>query len=136
MPYSIPCSLLVARTCRNRDRSDPKASSSQGCRGEASLTPADSDYLAGLTGQAEEKCRAGDCATASSGSFPLDIADLSADEEARPSPNTVLAGLSLAAVGVVRGDIGTSPVYTFGSASIPSMDCRCRLGTLWRVGVE
>ena len=35
------------------------------------------------------------------------------EEQGGPPPQAGLAGLSLAALGVVFGDIGTSPVYTF-----------------------
>jgi KUP system potassium uptake protein len=52
-------------------------------------------------------------AIASSGVIPAGHADLSADEEAGPPPKAGLAGLSIAALGMVFGDIGTSPVYTF-----------------------
>jgi KUP system potassium uptake protein len=51
--------------------------------------------------------------------IPAGHADLSADEEAGPPPETGIAGLSLAALGVVFGDIGTSPVYTFRERSNP-----------------
>jgi KUP system potassium uptake protein len=50
---------------------------------------------------------------APSGVIPAGHADLSIDEEAGPPPETGLGGLSIAALGVVFGDIGTSPVYTF-----------------------
>ncbi len=54
-----------------------------------------------------------DSGTSLSQVIPAGHADLSADEEAGPVPRTGLAGLSIAALGVVFGDIGTSPVYTF-----------------------
>ena len=48
--------------------------------------------------------------------IPAGHAALSAEDEVgehRPDASTGLAGLSVAALGVVFGDIGTSPVYTF-----------------------
>jgi KUP system potassium uptake protein len=48
--------------------------------------------------------------TSSSEVIPAGHTALSADEEAGPPPK---AGLAIAALGVVFGDIGTSPVYTF-----------------------
>jgi KUP system potassium uptake protein len=46
--------------------------------------------------------------------IPAGHAAPSTDEEREgPAPPTGLAGLSLAALGIVFGDIGTSPVYTF-----------------------
>jgi KUP system potassium uptake protein len=48
--------------------------------------------------------------------IPAGHAALSAEDEVgehRPDTSTGLAGLSVAALGVVFGDIGTSPVYTF-----------------------
>jgi K+ transporter len=51
--------------------------------------------------------------TSSSEVIPAGHAALSADEEAGPSPKAGLAGLAIAALDVVFGDIGTSPVYTF-----------------------
>ena len=51
--------------------------------------------------------------TSSSEVIPAGHAALSADEEAGPPPKAGLAGLAIAALGVVFGDIGTSPVYTF-----------------------
>src|SRR5271169_1869088 len=53
-------------------------------------------------------------ATASTEIIPAGHAAPSTDEEGEePSPRTGLAGLSVAALGIVFGDIGTSPVYTF-----------------------
>jgi KUP system potassium uptake protein len=52
-------------------------------------------------------------ATSSSEVIPAGHAAPSADEEGGTPPRTGLAGLSIAALGVVFGDIGTSPVYTF-----------------------
>jgi KUP system potassium uptake protein len=52
-------------------------------------------------------------AISSSEVIPAGHADLSGDEAAGPSSEIGLAGLSVAALGVVFGDIGTSPVYTF-----------------------
>jgi KUP system potassium uptake protein len=52
-------------------------------------------------------------AIASSEVIPAGHADPNAPEEAGPRSETGLAGLSIAALGVVFGDIGTSPVYTF-----------------------
>jgi KUP system potassium uptake protein len=52
-------------------------------------------------------------AIASSEVIPAGHADLSEDEEPGPPSEIGLAGLSMAALGVVFGDIGTSPVYTF-----------------------
>ena len=49
----------------------------------------------------------------SSAVIPAGHAALSADEEGATPPRTGLTGLSIAALGVVFGDIGTSPVYTF-----------------------
>jgi hypothetical protein len=51
--------------------------------------------------------------TSSSEVIPAGHAALSADEEAGPPPKAGLAGLAIAALDVVFGDIGTSPVYTF-----------------------
>jgi K+ transporter len=51
--------------------------------------------------------------TSSSEVIPAGHAALGADEEAGPPPKAGLAGLATAALGVVFGDIGTSPVYTF-----------------------
>lgn len=45
--------------------------------------------------------------------IPAGHADLSGDEEGASPLRGGLAGLSVAALGVVFGDIGTSPVYTF-----------------------
>ncbi len=52
--------------------------------------------------------------TSSTEVIPAGHAAPSSDDDAEgASPRTGLAGLSLAALGVVFGDIGTSPVYTF-----------------------
>ena len=59
--------------------------------------------------------RAGNPAT-STEVIPAGHAALTAEEELgepRSDTSTRLAGLSVAALGVVFGDIGTSPVYTF-----------------------
>src|SRR5258708_1368969 len=59
--------------------------------------------------------RAGNTATSTEG-IPAGHAALTAEDEFgehRPDTSTGLAGLSVAALGVVFGDIGTSPVYTF-----------------------
>jgi K+ transporter len=45
--------------------------------------------------------------------IPAGHAAPSADEEGATPPRTGLAGLSIAALGIVFGDIGTSPAYTF-----------------------
>src|SRR5438105_1129574 len=53
---------------------------------------------------------------ASSNVIPAGHAALTTEDEGgehRPDASTGLAGLSVAALGVVFGDIGTSPVYTF-----------------------
>jgi K+ transporter len=53
-------------------------------------------------------------ATSSTEVIPAGHAAPRSNEEGEgPAPRTALAGLSLAALGVVFGDIGTSPVYTF-----------------------
>ena len=53
-------------------------------------------------------------ATSSTEVIPAGHAAPSTEEEREgPAPRTGLAGLSLAALGIVFGDIGTSPVYTF-----------------------
>jgi len=53
-------------------------------------------------------------ATSSTEVIPAGHAAPSTDEEREgPAPPTGLAGLSVAALGIVFGDIGTSPVYTF-----------------------
>jgi KUP system potassium uptake protein len=52
-------------------------------------------------------------AVAPSEVIPAGHADVNAQEDAGPRPEAGLAGLSIAALGVVFGDIGTSPVYTF-----------------------
>ena len=52
-------------------------------------------------------------ATSSTEVIPAGHAAPSAEEREGPPSRTGLAGLSLAALGVVFGDIGTSPVYTF-----------------------
>ena len=67
--------------------------------------------------------RAGSSAT-STEVIPAGHAASTAEEELgehRSDRSNGLAGLSLAALGVVFGDIGTSPVYTFVSALTPSM---------------
>src|ERR1700732_2962116 len=54
--------------------------------------------------------------------IPAGHAALSAEDEVgehRPDASTGLAGLSVAALGVVFGDIGTSPVYTFRECFTP-----------------
>src|SRR5271170_3513018 len=59
-------------------------------------------------------------ATASTEIIPAGHAAPSTDEEGEePSPRTGLAGLSVAALGIVFGDIGTSPVYTFRECFSP-----------------
>jgi KUP system potassium uptake protein len=53
-------------------------------------------------------------AAASTEVIPAGHAAPTADEAGEgPSPRTGLTGLSVAALGIVFGDIGTSPVYTF-----------------------
>ena len=53
-------------------------------------------------------------ATSSTEVIPAGHAAPSTEEEREgPAPRTGVAGLSLAALGIVFGDIGTSPVYTF-----------------------
>src|SRR5580658_120287 len=56
------------------------------------------------------------------------------DEREGPAPPTGLAGLSVAALGIVFGDIGTSPVYTFRECFNPehglSLDPEHVLGVL------
>jgi KUP system potassium uptake protein len=49
--------------------------------------------------------------------------------EHRPDASAGLAGLSVAALGVVFGDIGTSPVYTFRECFNPSTACRSTRNT-------
>ena len=46
-------------------------------------------------------------------SFPPGTPPQDEEEREGPPPRTGVAGLSLAALGIVFGDIGTSPVYTF-----------------------
>jgi K+ transporter len=69
--------------------------------------------------------------------IPAGHAALTAEGEfgERPSDtSTGLAGLSVAALGVVFGDIGTSPVYTFRECFIPEhgfpLDAEHVLGVL------
>jgi hypothetical protein len=50
------------------------------------------------------------------------------DQEGSPAP-TGLAGLSVAALGVVFGDIGTSPVYTFRECFNPGANWHSRRKT-------
>jgi KUP system potassium uptake protein len=53
-------------------------------------------------------------ATSSTEVIPAGHTAPSTDREGEgPPPHTGLAGLSIAALGIVFGDIGTSPVYTF-----------------------
>ena len=80
--------------------------------------------------------RAGDTATATE-VIPAGHAALTAREELgenAPDPSTGLAALSLAALGVVFGDIGTSPVYTFRECFNPEhglpLDAEHVLGVL------
>src|ERR1700738_1202525 len=68
---------------------------------------------------------------------PAGQAALSAEDEVgehRPDASTGLAGLSVAALGVVFGDIGTSPVYTFRECFNPEpglpLDAEHVLGVL------
>ena len=59
--------------------------------------------------------------------IPAGHAAPSAEEEREgPSRPTGLPGLSLAALGVVFGDIGTSPVYTFRECFNPEHGLRAR----------
>src|SRR5882724_12579738 len=55
------------------------------------------------------------------------------DDVARQAPQSKLPVLALSALGIVFGDIGTSPLYTFktvlGTAEVPS-DAATILGTL------
>jgi KUP system potassium uptake protein len=69
--------------------------------------------------------------------IPAGHAALSAEDEVgehRPDTSTGLAGLSIAALGVVFGDIGTSPVYTFRECFNPEhglpLDAEHVLGVL------
>jgi KUP system potassium uptake protein len=80
--------------------------------------------------------RAGDTAT-STEVIPAGHAALTAEEELgenAPDRSTGLAALSLAALGVVFGDIGTSPVYTFRECFNPEhglpLDAEHVLGVL------
>ncbi len=80
--------------------------------------------------------RAGDTAT-STEVIPAGHAALTAEEELgenAPGQSTGLAALSLAALGVVFGDIGTSPVYTFRECFNPEhglpLDAEHVLGVL------
>ena len=80
--------------------------------------------------------RAGNPAT-STEVIPAGHAALTAEEELgehRPDTSTRLAGLSVAALGVVFGDIGTSPVYTFRECFNPEhglpLDAEHVLGVL------
>jgi K+ potassium transporter len=75
--------------------------------------------------------------TTSTEVIPAGHAALIADEELRehrPDTPTGLAGLSVAALGVVFGDIGTSPVYTFRECFNPEhglpLDAEHVLGVL------
>ena len=69
--------------------------------------------------------------------IPAGHAALTTEDEAgehRPDASTGLAGLSVAALGVVFGDIGTSPVYTFRECFNPEhglpLDAEHVLGVL------
>jgi len=80
--------------------------------------------------------RAGNTAT-STEVIPAGHAALTAEEdlgEDRSGTSTGLAGLSVAALGVVFGDIGTSPVYTFRECFNPEhgfpLDAEHVLGVL------
>src|SRR6516165_3593933 len=80
--------------------------------------------------------RAGNAAT-STEVIPAGHAALTASEElgeTAPDLSTGIAGLSVAALGVVFGDIGTSPVYTFRECFNPErglpLDAEHVLGVL------
>jgi KUP system potassium uptake protein len=74
---------------------------------------------------------------ASSTVIPAGHAALTPEDEVgehRPNASAGLAGLSVAALGVVFGDIGTSPVYTFRECFNPEhglpLDAEHVLGVL------
>ena len=80
---------------------------------------------------------------ASSNVIPAGHAALTTEDEGgerRPDASTGLAGLSVAALGVVFGDIGTSPVYTFRECFNPEhglpLDAPTRRLGRARVGIR
>ena len=66
--------------------------------------------------------------------IPAGHAALTAEEELdehQSDTSTGLTGLSVAALGIVFGDIGTSPVYTFLECSTLSTAFRSTRNTCW-----